>query len=285
MGLQGGMRKAILSFFYRSPIQAAAALLALALYIGGWKKAVLRENLARCGLRVPFFRLRFYAHAAGDLLLFLAGRYGRSIRMRSRDQAKLKKLKSGASLFLTAHFHHWELMGGWLISQDVPLLSAARPMAQARAQSLLKRLRSRLQSPTLETGVARGALRHLDRQGCFALLWDQRPSRSDLRADFFGHRLRMDPLPAFLHRHRVPDVWFGTLLPDGTFRLLLLSPAGSCRSPTPEGLARRYHRVLELLVRRHPTWWYGMAHRRFQDAQKENPLPLFHVKHPSHQGL
>jgi hypothetical protein len=31
-------------------------------------------------------------------------------------------------------------------------------------------------------------------------------------------------------------------------------------------LARRYHRVLEVLVRRHPTWWYGLAHRRFKEA-------------------
>jgi lauroyl/myristoyl acyltransferase len=278
-----------LFFPYRFYIGLGSWLIALSLYIGGWKKAVLLENARRCRVNPTLFRIRWYAHAASDLLRFLHGSYGRMFRVRPQDQDKLKKLKSASSLFLTAHFHNWELMGGWLVRQGVPLLSAARPMAQAWAQSRLATFRSRISSRVVEKEVPRAALRHLNQGGCFALLWDQRAARSTVRARLFGVPLGMDPLPPFLIRHRACAIWFGVVLPGGTFRLLLLSPADSASSggPSPEQIARRYHRILELLIRRHPTWWYGMAHRRFLEA----PSPdlnrtgsrfqdeVFHVKH------
>lgn len=280
----------ILFFLYRSYIGLGSWLLALALYIGGWKKAVLLENARRCAVPPPrSFRIRWYAHAASDLLRFFHAAYGRPIQIRLQDQDKLKKLKAGSGLFLTAHFHNWELMGGWLVRQKVPLLSAARPMSQTWAQSCLAFFRSRMSSRTVEADIPRQALRHLDQGGCFALLWDQRVSRSPLKSRLFGIPLRMDPLPPFLIRHRGCAVWFGLILPGGTFRLLLLSSgAGSLPySDSTDRIAHRYHRVLELLIRRHPTWWYGMAHRRFLEASDPSsslnspPVtePVFHVKH------
>jgi lauroyl/myristoyl acyltransferase len=162
-------------------------------------------------------------------------------------------------------------------------------MSQNLAQSCLAFFRSRISSRTVEADIPRQALRHLDQGGCFALLWDQRVSRSTLKSPLFGIPLRMDPLPPFLIRHRDCPVWFGAILPDGTFRLLLLHPgAGPLPTSDPTGrIARRYHRVLELLIRRHPTWWYGLAHRRFLEASDPNsdsspaPVlePVFHVKH------
>jgi lauroyl/myristoyl acyltransferase len=282
-----------LFFLYRFYIGLGSGLIALALYIGGWKKTVLLENARRCAVAPRFFRIRWYAHAASDLLRFMHGVYGSPIQVRPQDQDKLKKLKSGAGLFLTAHFHNWELMGGWLVGQRVPLLSAARPMVQSWAQSGLAFFRSRISSRTVDSDVPRAALRHLDGKGCFALLWDQRAPRSPVKARLFGLTLGMDPLPPFLIRHRECAIWFGVLLPDGTFRLLLLSPGlrPSSASHSPDRIARRYHRVLELLIRRHPTWWYGMAHRRFLEASNRSEnrsedrgsVPVlesvFHVKH------
>lgn len=250
---------------YRLCLYLLSFPLLLLLYIGGWKKAVLLENARYCGFRSPFFRLRFYAHVALDFLRLVLGNYGRPIHSRPQDAAKLKKLKSGSSLFLTAHFHHWELMGGWMVRQGVRLLSVARPLSQSQAQSLLLRLRGRLGLVTVSDQIPRRALRHLEAGGCFGMLWDQRSLGSPVRAGFFGRQLQVDPLPPFLLRHHSSEVWFGTLLPNGTFRLLLLMSPSSrgSRSVNPNRLARRYHRVLELLVRSHPTWWYGMAHRRF----------------------
>jgi hypothetical protein len=248
-------------------LRILALPLGLLLYIVGWKKAVLSENRLRCGVCTPFFRLRFYAHVALDLVCLMHGVYGQRIRILPRDIHKLKNLKS-SSLFLTAHFHNWELLGAWMTRQGIDLLGAARSMSHPLAQRLLLWIRSRLGLKTVFEKIPRTALRHLEQGGCFGMLWDQRPPNSEVRTAFFGHSVLVDSLPFFLLQHRPLPVWFGTLLPDGTFRLLLLAshPGSASRSLTPEKLARRYHRVLEVLVRRHPTWWYGMAHRRFRES-------------------
>lgn len=256
----------LLSFLYNLYLRLFSLGLGLPLYIGGWKRRVIALNRRLCGPASPFLRLRLCLHAAHDFGRMLHGVYGRPIRVRSRDLPKLKILKDFPSLFLTAHFHHWELLGAWMIREGIPLLCAARPMAFPPAQRLLSFLRRRMRLPVVEHGIPRRAIRHLEQGGCFALLWDQRVSQSAVGAQLFGIRLAMDPLPPFLAAHRNPGIWFGVLLPSGTFRLLLLSPGSRLHPLSPDRLARRYHRVLEILIRRHPSWWYGMAHRRFRDA-------------------
>lgn len=253
-------------------LRLGAMALAGLLYIIGWKRQVIGENARR--LRLPYsqgFRLRFYFHASLDFLRLIRGVYDLGIWIRPRDSHKLKILKSRSSLFLTAHFHHWERMGAWLTAQGVPLLSAARPLAKDWAQAWLHGLRTRAKMKIIYRDIPRGALRHLIQDGCFALLWDQRVNRSDVSASLFGLSVLMDPLPAFLLRHHPAPAYFGCLLPNGQLRLVHMggdpseaSPAG--RPLSPARLARRYHRVLEVLIRRQPTWWYGLAHRRFRDA-------------------
>jgi hypothetical protein len=103
----------------------------------------------------------------------------------------------------------------------------------------------------------------------------------------------MDPLPRFLARRIDLPVYFGVLLPGGSFRILQIAPApppyipmgeesnpeareryremegfgkwepGEDGSVKADKLGRRYHRVLECLVKAHPTSWYGLTHRRF----------------------
>jgi len=253
-------------------LRIVAFPLALILYVGGWKRRVLRENVQRCGIRRPFFRLSFCTHVALDFVRLAHGWYGQAIRLRPQDTEKLKKLKSNPAVYLTAHFHHWELMGAWMTAQGIRLLSAARPMSHPYAQRLLMRMRSRLGLATVSERIPRKALLHLEQGGCFGMLWDQRVPSSPIRAAFFGQPLGVDPLPLFFLRHRSVAVWFGAILPDGTLRLLLLAAPSSSLSQSlaPTRLARRYHRVLEVLIRKHPTWWYGMAHRRFLES------PPFH---------
>lgn len=248
------------------------------LIIIGWKKATLRDNARICGLTPGLgFRIRIYLAMAMDLLRFVHGWYGSPITTRPRDAAKLEHLRSGPSLFLTAHFHNWELMGAWMTSQGIPLLSVARPMVQGFSQSILIRIRDRRGMKILFEDIPRRALRHVRNGGCFGLLWDQRVPGSKNRAALFGRTLAMDPLPRFLNRHAGLPVYFGVLLPGGSFRILqIASPASAGERPeTPSApiaisdsdeeyrLGRRYHRILECLVRSHPASWYGLTHRRF----------------------
>jgi KDO2-lipid IV(A) lauroyltransferase len=170
---------------------------------------------------------------------------------------------SGPSLLLTAHFHNWEILGGALRRLGVPLLASAKPLRNARADFLLRRLRQRLGLPVTSSGWPRAALRHLDSGGCFALLWDQHSPDSDSAGRFFGRPVLLNPLPVFLLRHRACPVYFGVLLPGGTLRLVpLLREIGG---DWEQRLARRYHRVLETLIRRHPHHWYGFFHARFKN--------------------
>lgn len=75
----------------------------------------------------------------------------------------------------------------------------------------------------------------------------------------------MDPLPEVLIRRRRPAVMAGFLLPNGVLRLVPLLAAGAAL-PDPARLSRRYHRVLETVVRAYPTYWYGLCHARFKDT-------------------
>ena len=264
----------ITNFLHKVFLRLAILPLVGLLYTIGWKKSVLAGNLAQTRLSPgPLFRARLYSHALLDLARLFFGRYESPLQIRAADAPKLKKLKSSSSLFLTAHFHNWELMGSWLTRQGVPLLSAARPLARPWAQSLIDTLRLRLSMNVIYRDIPRGALRHLAAGGCFALLWDQRVSRSDTAAPLFGIPVRLDPLPGFLLRHLDVPVIFGAFMPGGRIRLLELHRP---RNPTPSStdkVARRYHRVLETLVRKHPSYWYGLAHRRFLDAIPAVPGP------------
>jgi hypothetical protein len=218
-------------YLYKLYLLTLALPLVAALIIIGWKKETLSANARICGLTPDLgFRIRFYRAAALDLLRFLHGHYGSPITSRPRDAAKIKRLRSGPSLLLTAHFHNWELMGGWMVRQGVPLLSAARPMAQGLSQTLLIRLRDRLGQKVIFEDVPRRALRHIQGGGCFGLVWDQRVPASKTRAPLFGRTLAMDPLPRFLTRNAAVPVFFGVLLPGGRLRILQIAGPRSTAS-------------------------------------------------------
>lgn len=325
-------------YLYKRYILALSGVLVVALIIIRWKRGRIRANARICGLSYTLgFRIRFYQAAASDLLRFLHGRYGGPITSRPRDAARIDQLRSGPSLFLTAHFHHWEHMGAWMTRQGIPLLSAARPMTNPRSQSLLVRLRERMDMAVVFQDIPRRALRHVNQGGCFGLLWDQRVASPDPaepdgaagspdkemglfgalglrigsvapspeeagsrpsyrprpRANLFGRSLVLDPLPHFLTRHVSLPVFFGVLLPGGRFRVFQIAgprgqssqdpasrqtaiatattiPASLHEAPKSSDpyrhLGRRYHRILERLVRAYPAYWYGLAHGRFQGS-------------------
>lgn len=172
-------------------------------------------------------------------------------------------MRKGPSILLTAHFHNWEWLGSALQREGVPILAAAKPLRAAWAEQWRLRLRTRIGVPTVSGAVPRVAIRHLERGGCFAFLWDQYAPGSEYYGEFFNVTARMNPLPLFLLAHCPCPVYFGVLLPGGNVRLLsLLSRFEENRG---EKLIRRYHRVLEILVHARPEFWYGFFHARFKN--------------------
>lgn len=209
--------------------------------------------------------LAWYFCLTRDVLRFLFGYLEVPIRIRPRDRAKLINLRSFASLLLTAHFHHWEGLAAWLGENGVSLLGSARNLSSPLAQFLLDRLRRRKGVAVVSTQVLPTALAHLKDGHCFGILWDQFSRQSRHSSLLFGAQAAMDPLPEILVRRHAPSVYVGFLLPTGVFRLVLIHSAGM-PLPSPSRLSFRYHRVLETVVRAHPSYWYGLCHARLKDT-------------------
>ncbi len=213
------------------------------------------------GMRRLRWRLCF--HASRDLIALILNS-GKTPAISTRDKMRLDEMKAGPSLLLTAHFHNWEFLGRELRRQGIALLAAAKPMYSARAEKILQGLRRRAGVPTVSGNVPRTGLKHLQQGGCFALLWDQHAPQSESIGNFFGHPVQMNPLPEFLLGHRPCPVYFGVLLPGNHLRLMPLLSTFEGNWETK--LTQRYHRVLEILIRKHPEYYYGFFHARFKNA-------------------
>lgn len=250
------------------------ALAALVLAASGLRRRVLAENLRRtrvgpspCGWGHFRFRYRLAGRLLRDLAALAAGPRAPRFPVAPRSVAALETLRAGPSLLLTAHFGNWELQAAAWRRHGVDLLGAARPLKSRAGGLLLDAVRARHGIRVVSRSVPRAALRHLAGGGCFGFLWDQHAPDSLVTGRFFGLPVRLDPLPAFLLQRDPMPVYFGVLLPDRTLRLLRLAAAeDTARPDAVPRLARRYHRVLELLARRHPDRWYGALHARFKGA-------------------
>lgn len=214
-------------------------------------------------LRVFLFRL--FRHLALDLLSFLHGRPLSPFHLRIRDEAKLKALREKGGLLLAAHFHQWELLGSFLrgglpLDLRLPLVGCALPLKNPGANRLLRLRRRRLDLPVFEAEWIRQGRTLLQSGGVLGFLWDQCPARREAFSSFLGQGVAMNGLPLFFGKTGVRPAVFALALPGFGIRLVDLGKAGR----GGELWARRYNRVLELLIARHPTYWYGWLHRRFK---------------------
>lgn len=233
-----------------------------------WKARVIQINLKACGIvprSGPFFLIGFYFNLSRYFLRFLLGHFTQPIVIRPQDTGKLKALRISPSIFLTGHFHYWEALAAWLHGNAVPILGSARPLSSSVAQKVLEGLRRRLGVPVISHSVLTHAQAHLKAGRCFGILWDQFSRQSRFSSPLFGVPAAMDPLPDILIRRYSPAVWVGFLLPDGVFRLIEIQNPGRPLS-NPEKLGRRYHRLLEKVIRANPGSWYGLCHARFKDS-------------------
>jgi hypothetical protein len=263
----------ILRILSQPLIFAFSGIFGLIFTISGIREPVIRRNFAIIGAsgalkRPRFFRLRLGVALARDLLDLVAPGPLPTPRLHPRSARHAAALASGPSLLLTAHYGNWEAQAAAWRARGVPLLGAARPVRSQRVGAWVDALRARHAVSVIHAGVPRAALRHLRAGGCFGLLWDQHSpaGMQDGRiGTFFGAPVALDPLPFFLLARNPCPVYFGVLLPDGVLRLIpLLDASQALKDGWEARLARRYHRVLEALIRARPARWHGVLHARFK---------------------
>lgn len=259
-----------LLFLYKYSV---CLVLATGLWCARWKTRTIRLNLkvwersnsAPTSTRSNSFLFRWYLALTRDACRVLLGHHEIPLRVRPRDRRKWDRLRLSPSLFLTGHFHNWEALASWMSRSGIPLLGSARRLSSPWAEARLRKLRLRNQVPVVSEQVLPRALSHLRSGGCFGILWDQFSPYSRHTSLLFGQPATMDPLPETLVRRLAPEVFVGFLLPSGEVRIFSILPPGSSL-PNPGRLSSRYHRLLELVVRAHPTHWYGLCHARFKDT-------------------
>lgn len=269
---------------YRIYIWVLAIPLMSSLWFFRWKRKTILRNLSLLGIEVPvFFLPRFYHRAARDFFLFLHGRYDGPIHRSLRSARRLEELKAQPAILLTAHFHHWELMGNFLVESNVSLLSGARLLRSPWGRGVLRMLRRSMRSRTVSSDLILRALEHLRGGGCFGFVWDQYSPESRLSSDLIGQPAAMNPAPLLLKQRTGVAVFFGVILPGGDFRLWKIATAGD--SMGGSSLARRYHRFLGKLIKSYPTCWYGLAHRRFKDVISYDQSPNVSRETSAQSGL
>lgn len=243
------------------PVSAA---LASVFFLFGVRARVLRRNLRLMNLpQDPLFRWKLGYNAGHSLLELLLPIPSPSPLISTRVRSRLETLRAGPGLLLTAHYHNWELQAAAWNRLGIPLLGAARPLKGAVPRVVLANIRRWRGVSVVSNAVPRRALRHLRAGGCFGLLWDQHAPDSRTPGRFFGVPVSLDPLPFFLLEKVPCPVWFGVKFSGGRVRLILLMTRFD--NGWQARLERRYHRVLELLVRRAPARWYGFLHARFKN--------------------
>jgi lauroyl/myristoyl acyltransferase len=108
------------------------------------------------------------------------------------------------------------------------------------------------------------SLKHLEAKGCFGFICDQYAPKAKVFAPLLGQQAAMNPLPFYLQRRSKTAVYFSALLPSGRFRIWRLLPPNPKPGASTQ-MAQRYHRLLGILIRNYPTYWYGFCHGRFKN--------------------
>ena len=136
---------------------------------------------------------------------------------------KLKKEKKGA-LLVTAHTGNWEMLGGVLAQEGLPIVAIADHMHNRYSDKLFERLRRAVSQELYYTSdSATGLLKELERGKQLGILIDQDAGKKGVFVDFFGRKASMHKGAAyFALRARAPMFTiFSRRLEDGNYEAVI----------------------------------------------------------------
>ncbi len=246
---------------------------ALILFLLQWKKKVILINLKLCNIPSDSFNLfSFYTNLSTDLLSFIFLSPSDTYHIRKNDIQKFSLLKKSGGLLLTAHFHNWELMGTWLCLQGLPLKGSAKKLKNSFWNFILTFVRHKKNKlPSILNFQYSNGLHWLNQGNVFGVLLDQHFPSSQTLSTFFQHKVHTLPLPFLLHSKTQLNGFLFFLTPKNQIRIIQITHSGC--SINKQTFYARYHKILEILIKTYPEYWYGFCHRRFKNIVP-NPYDL-----------
>ncbi|MBR2215481.1 MAG: lysophospholipid acyltransferase family protein [Selenomonadaceae bacterium] len=192
----------------------------------------------------------------------------------------LEHLKEGLSLgggivIAAAHSGNWELMGGALAQNGIPLVGVAMKQKSADSDRFINEYRALIgMHITYKTGV-REMFDFLGKGWAIGLIMDQDTNKHDgIVLNFFGEPTNTTPGAASMARFRDVPLYsaFMHRLPDGTHKLIVGERIEVPHTADKKGDIRKATQVIndriEEHVRRYPEEWFWL-HDRWKSIREE----------------
>jgi Kdo2-lipid IVA lauroyltransferase/acyltransferase len=166
--------------------------------------------------------------------------------------------ENGGGVFALAHFGSWDVAASCAIASGLQLSTVMSPLGPALVTRIAAWARRQQDMEVLITGnAARGLVRAV-RRGRFAcILCDIPEAGATVDVDFLGGQTKFTTGPAWIARHtHVPVFPVECWNYQGMYRLVIHPPITINDSDSDAVIMQRVARVLELTIRRDPTYWY-----------------------------
>jgi len=264
-----------------SVLYALCALLTWTMrHVLRYRVAVARDNLRRCfptcsEREIDALLARHYRQLGELAAEFVktaamsAGEMCARVPVINLSLLQAELVAGRSVLLLGAHQCNWEWsLQAVTLQIGVPLHAAYKPLHDAAADRQLRALRSRFGARLIAAKrLLREVVRGRDQLRALALIADQVPSSSEGRLwlEFLGRDTAFYPGPGEIARSTGYAAFFAAMTRRrrGHYQIELQPICAAGERPEPLDFTKRYARLLEQLIRAHPSDW-TWTHRRWK---------------------
>ncbi len=212
-------------------------------------------------LYIPFIYVLLCYRAFQAIFSFFFGYAFFDVRVSIKTLFQLNKLKLNGGIILTAHYHNWEIGGGYLTKTlGLKLKAITQPLNSFFWNKIINKQRKRNNLLIVNDNVSRETLSWLKNGNVVAFLLDQFNYKG-VKMFFFNREIRVNRLPMYMHSVLLKPCYMVFIYKD-ELKIICLSKT-NVKSISPL-LYRRYFKILEVLIQKEPFNWLGCFHNLFK---------------------